>query len=104
MRRSERLREKDPLVDAAVKRYRRNHWGLSGPRGVREYGAADPRIPSSEIGELVAVVYRTRKGEDRRPTDYEHEFRDPRPLLAYNDSGLIIAGGIYHVTTRGIID
>ena len=91
-------------VEAAVKRYRRDHWGQPGPRGVRGLSAADPRILSIELGELVAVIYRTKKGEDTRLTDYEHHFSRPLPLLSYNATGLIIAGGKYHVTERGIID
>jgi hypothetical protein len=91
-------------IDAAVKRYRRDHWGQPGPHGVRGLSAADPRILSIELGELVAVVYRTKKGEDTRLTDYEHHFSRPLPVLSYNDTGLIIAGGKYHVTERGIID
>jgi len=79
-------------VDAAVKQYRRDHWGQPGPHRVRGLSAADPRILSIELGELVAVVYRTRKGEDARLTDYEHQFSRPFPVLSYNDSGLIIAG------------
>jgi hypothetical protein len=50
------------------------------------------------------VVYRTKKGADQVQTDYEHEFAHPRPRLAYNESGLIIAGGKYRVETRGIVD
>jgi hypothetical protein len=50
------------------------------------------------------VVYRTKKGGDQVLTDYEHEFSHPRPRLAYNESGLIIAGGKYRVEERGIVD
>jgi hypothetical protein len=91
-------------VEAAVKQYRRDHWGQSGPHRVRALRAADPRILSIELGELVAVVYRTKKGEDTRLTDYEHHFSRPLPVLSYNHTGLVIAGGKYHVTERGIID
>ncbi len=94
----------DRAVKAAVKQYRKDHWGQSGTQSKRTLIAADPRILSIELGELVAVTYRTKKGEDVRLTDYEHHFRRPLPILSYNLTGLIIAGGKYHVTERGIID
>ena len=65
----------------------------------RELLAADPRIPGVELGELVAVVYRTPRGEHR------HEFRHPRPRLAYNEGGLLLAGGAaYRLDARGIVE
>ena len=70
----------------------------SAKRRTRELLAADPRIPSTELGELVAVVYRTKGGNHR------HEFRHPRPRLAYNESGLLIAGGSYRLDARGIVE
>jgi hypothetical protein len=94
----------DRAIEAAVKQYRRDHWDRAGPHRARGLPAADPRILSIELGELVAVIYRTKKGEDTRLTDYEHHFSRPRPVLSYNPTGLIIAGGKYHVTERGIID
>ena len=96
--------ESDRAVETAIRQYRRDHWGQPGPRGVRAIVAADPRILSIELGALVAVVYRTKKGEDRSLTDYEHHFSRPLPILSYNHTGLVIAGGKYHVTERGIID
>ena len=91
-------------IETAVRQYRRDHWGQPGPNGPRALSAADPRVLSIELGALVAVVYRTKKGEDARLTDYEHLFSKPFPVLSYNDTGLIIAGGKYHVTERGIFD
>src|SRR5205807_1494549 len=92
------------VVEAAIRQYKRDHWGASGPRGVRALSAADPRILSIELGDLVAVIYRTKKGGDRELTDYEHHFARPFPVLSYNETGLIIAGGKYHVTKRGIVE
>ena len=89
---------------AASKQYVRDHWGQRGTGKVQKLSAADPRIPSVELGELVSITYRTKKGDDVELTDYEHEFRGPRPRLAYNESGLIIAGGRYRVEPRGIVD
>ena len=66
---------------------------------MRKLSAADPSV---ELGDLVAVVYR--KGQDKVLTDYEHEFEHPRPRLAYNERGLVIAGGGYRVEERGTVD
>ena len=86
---------------AAARRKQTKHGcSLSHPCGV----TTDPRVPSVELGELVAVVYRTKKGADTVLTDYTHEFAHPRPRLAYNESGLLIAGGAYRVEVRGIVD
>jgi hypothetical protein len=49
---------------------------------VQKLSAADPRIPSVELGELISVTYRTKKGDDVELTDYTHDFRGPRPRLA----------------------
>jgi len=98
-------RVRGPATNAeALKQYERDHWGQKGAEKVRKLPAADPRVPSVELGELVMVVYRTKKGADQVLTDYEHEFSYPRPRLAYNESGLIIAGGRYRIETRGIVD
>jgi hypothetical protein len=71
---------------------------------VNKLSAAAPRIPSVKLGELVVVVYRTKKGDDVELTDYTHEFERPRPRLAYNESGLVIAGGRYRIEKSGIVD
>ena len=99
-----RGRRRNPATaTAAKKQYKRDHWGRVGDEKVRRLLAADPNVPSVELGELVAVVYRTRKGDDKVLTDYEHEFSTPRPRLAYNEGGLLICGGRYRVETRGIV-
>lgn len=92
---------------AALREYRRSHWGLGGEGKVREGKAPDPRAGTLvQLGELVSVVYLTRKLGDLAPTEYEHDFgREGRglPLLAYNKTGLVIVGGSYRVTARGIV-
>ncbi len=103
---SPRRANPDPLFRAAIERYQRDHWGEAGPLpAVRSLVAADPRQMSIELGELVRVVYRTRKGGDRVLTDYHHDFTTPRPVLAYEPRTtlLLILGGKYHVETRGIV-
>ncbi|MGO8996098.1 MAG: hypothetical protein ACLQVI_22535 [Polyangiaceae bacterium] len=105
LERQQREAVRNPATTAeARKQYERDHWGQNGAEKVRKLPAADPRVPSVELGELIMVVYRTKKGADQVLTDYEHEFAHPRPRLAYNESGLIIAGGRYRIETRGIVD
>ena len=93
-----------PAVVAGRARYRRDHWGQTGTYAAQRLEAANPRLRSEAIAPIVAVTYRTKKGADRVLTDYRHPFKRPRPVLAWNPSGLLIVGGVYHVTERGIID
>lgn len=100
----------NPAANAAEVRraeaeYKRMHWGQEGERGTRAYVAGDPREPQVELGELVSITYRTRKGEDMELVDYVHAFKKTRPRLTYVTSSrkLIIAGGTYDVTERGIV-
>lgn len=98
-------RKKNPKEDDAGARreYVRTHWGERGSGRVRKARAARPdHGTATELGKLVAVVYRTKKKGDRRRTDYEHEFDGPLPTLAYNDGGLIVAGGGYRILSGGI--
>jgi hypothetical protein len=90
-------------VAGARSEYVRSHWGQGGTGKVQRLAAADPRIPSVELGELVSITYRTKKGKDVVLVDYEHDFAQPRPRLAYNESGLLIAGGRYRVEPEGIV-
>lgn len=63
-----------------------------------------------EIGELVAVVYHSRKGFHAfEPTEYVHEFGEEsgfRPRLCYDalNCALRITGGNYQVKPEGIVD
>lgn len=94
---------KNPNVPGEGK-YREVHWGEKGPVAERRRQVPNPHdLPLIELGELVSVTYRTKKGGDRTLTDYEHEFEGPLPLLVFNKGGLIIAGGKYKITTRGIV-
>lgn len=87
----------------AMREYERTHWGHTGRKSVRELRAADPAHGTgTEMGELVEVVYRTRKGRKGKVVEYEHAFEDRLPTLAYNDGGLIIAGGSYTIERGGI--
>lgn len=92
--------------ETGIETYRRTHWGERGTTPSRA-----SRVPSIkagelvELGELVSVVYLTRKGGDGELVEYEHEFGrrgKGLPILAFNRSGLFVAGGSYTITTRGI--
>jgi hypothetical protein len=92
---------------AAGERYKKEHWGRTGTRGLVETKTADPRADEvfPVMGELYSVTYKTKKGADTDPDLYEHKFGRPRPLLLYapKQGGLLlIGGGRYRVTERGI--
>lgn len=86
----------------AIAEYERTHWGEKGQQRIRRGSAADPRHgTATELGELVQVVYRTKKRGDGL-SEYEHFFEGPRPRLAYNAGGLLVVGGDYTVKKGGI--
>lgn len=87
--------------------YRALHWGKKGERPAERLTVASPRAgdPLERVGELQGVVYRTEKGLDAEPVDYDHDFARPFPLLLRTREGLyVIAGGRYRVEARGIVD
>jgi hypothetical protein len=90
-------------LERAQREYVKTHWGERGRAKVTATYAADPSEPSTALGELVEVTYRTRKGGDDGLVDYVHAFKTPRPLLAFNSGGLLVLGGGYTVTERGIV-
>jgi|SRR5215831_2424118 len=99
-----RRRQNPGFSDAQAKRaYELTHWGRRGHGAVGAAGAANPGHGTAvTLGRLVAVTYETRKGSDRQPVHYEHEFEGRRPVLAFHDGGLLIVGGDYTVTEHGI--
>lgn len=81
------------------------HWGHPGQRKTTTQPAANPSFGTyTALGKLKAVVYETNKLGDGL-SEYEHEFDAPYPVLAFNAATkkLIIAGGRYTVTARGIV-
>jgi len=91
--------------------YRETHWGRGG-RGKMISGSVwSGRPPLVLEGEVVSVTYTTLKGTDRKSTDYEHAFgegaskgtRVVRPTLAKGGEHLVLLGGTYVVTYRGIV-
>ncbi len=70
----------------------------------RVHVPAWPRVALT-VGEVVAIVYRTRR--DGRVDNYCHKFRKKsRPTLAVSSDGtqLLLLGGGYSVTDHGIED
>jgi hypothetical protein len=101
-------RKRNPgMSDAeALREYTRTHWGEKGAQRVGTTRAANPlHGTATKLGKIVSVVYLTEKGGEGGPAEYEHEFGEggtALPTLAYNDGGLIIAGGGYRIKEGGI--
>lgn len=91
---------------AAGEAYKSAHWGDSGRAPARFTAVPDPSEGVIDLGELVSVVYRTKKGQRGLLTDWEHPFEGARPVLAFcaDGSGLVIVreDSKYRVTERGI--
>lgn len=92
---------------AARASYKVTHWGQEGRRGAEALRVArftdGDALPA--LGDLVSLVYRTRKGFDVELVEYEHAFATPLPRLVYDPKSglLLIAGGKYRVGERGIV-
>lgn len=88
----------------AIRRYAESHWGLTGDEAIAKLLAGDPRKVSTALGYLHSVVYVTAKG-DQEICEWEHDFSPKRPpILSYTETGkLLILGGGYRVTKRGIV-
>lgn len=87
----------------AARDYTDFHWG-NPPEGTIEADA--PAIEPGEVvwtlGELAEVAYETTKRNEH--AIWVHAFQAPRPVLAFSESGhLLIVGGGYEVTPRGIV-
>lgn len=98
-------RPSEAQLKAAIATYTRVHWGERGNERVTRMSAPDPYFaPAAEMGELVQVVYRTTKGGEGGEVYYHHDFEGRLPILAFNSPrGLLICGGSYRVSTRGIV-
>ena len=62
------------------------------------------RLPTTPVGELRGLIYRTSRVPGEEPKNYVHFFKDKLPTLATNPAGtrLYIVGGSYRVTNSGI--
>jgi len=81
-------------------------WQDRGPIAIRTKKLRAPaplRDAAAELGQLVAVTYRSDKYTGKT-TDYEHEFSKPLPSLVTDPDakGLHIVGGRYAITRDGI--
>lgn len=88
----------------AERAYSNFHWGAEPDEVIEAEG---PTLSRNEtlwsLGELVELTYRTSKGDGL--ADYRHKFRPERPLLTCKQNGcLIVIGGGYSITARGIVD
>ena len=92
------------MTDGQARReYERTHWGEKGRDRVTLSRASNPAHGAlTELGQLVSVVYLTKKGGDRELVEYEHEFEKEKPRLAYNAGGLVVVGGTYKIREGGI--
>jgi len=91
-------------IEANVEQYAIDHWGQTGTKKATRLLVANPKKLSYELGKIVAITYRTKKGDDAQLTDYRHAFSRPLPILSHHDGGLLISGGLYRVEPRGIVD
>lgn len=103
-RREKRRKNPSSSVERAAKFYEEFHWG-DGPTKVVEQPIELPPDVATELGELVAVTYRTHKGGER--ATWEHEFGEeggkrPRLVVDPESKRLFIVGGDYTVTDAGI--
>jgi len=97
-------------AEGGAKAYEKFHWGDEASELEATQVAT---LRSGELvvalGELVEVVYETSK--DGKVYDWVHAFEGERPMLAHvtDDRGnsrapsLVITGGSYKVSTRGIV-
>jgi hypothetical protein len=96
------VRSDDPDVQKAIDFRREFHWGIPARRVKRRHVSPAPKV-LTELGELVAVTYRTNKrGESAQ--FFEHEFEGKRPRLGMDikNRRLHVVGGGYTVTPDGI--
>lgn len=87
---------------AAAKEYEAFHWGRpADATAAWEAPLVRPHDVLTELGELAEIAYETHKDER---AIWVHPFESPRPVLASTAKGrLVVVGGSYRVTRRGIV-
>lgn len=100
---NERLASLLELVESADELHTEFQWGREAAE-LLEVDAPHVAAPVIyRLGDLVEVAYCTAKG-DEPITIYEHTFRKHLPTLAATPEGeLVIVGGDFKVTARGIV-
>ncbi|MDW8258773.1 MAG: hypothetical protein RML32_04970 [Gammaproteobacteria bacterium] len=98
--------KRNPALPRAVHRAARLYRAFTGHRATRAR-RAHLRVPkvAVAIGPVLMIGYETVR--DGRRERYVHRFaRKARPTLAVSDDGrqLVMLGGAYHFTDRGIVD
>lgn len=85
--------------------FERFHWG-DEPDGTRRLAVPviEPGgVQLYALGDIVEITYAARKGGEKLAW-WEHAFEAPFPVLASTEAGrLVICGGGYRVTRRGIV-
>lgn len=102
-----RSRKNPASVEAEVAQATKLFTDFRGAQPVEVRRVSIPSLPrvALTVGELFGIMYRTER--DGRLENYLHRFRkSARPILAVSPDGrtLLILGGDYRVTDRGIED
>ena len=100
---AETAEELAQAVEGAARIYKRFHWG-DQPRDLEL--ASAPSLEDGDVlvvlGDLHEVEYTTTKGGE--DAIWCHEFSEPKPQLCMTKDGqLVIVGGRYRVTEKGIV-
>jgi hypothetical protein len=83
--------------------YRGTHWGSGGDHARGRGVAGDPRGRLHLLGTWREVAYEATKTGYPAGSVFRHAFKSPPPAITYTDEGkLVIVGGKYRVTMRGI--
>lgn len=93
-----------PRMHEAAKAFERFHWGERAEEAYRlRIPATGPSPVLWALGPLVEITYATTKGGGEL-TWWTHTFGNPLPvLLSTKAEGLVIGGGGYGVSRRGIV-
>ncbi len=83
--------------------YRGTHFGSGGDAKGGQGLAGDPRSKLTLMGMMTECAYRATKLGYPRDAVFRHSFSEPLPALTYTrEAKLVIVGGAYRITMRGI--
>lgn len=91
-------------LNKAFSGYHSFHWGREPKEVIQFHNVIQVPDVVVVLGDLTAVIYRTRKGEEGM-VHYIHSFSNPAPKLTCDTDmrQLFIMGGRYHIEDRGIV-